>query len=233
MEAVVLAVGRRHRARPVRDAGRRAGWGTSSTRSSTARRRSCRGASRSTASTGSPQYPCAAYPVDTTFFQPLFLYESLSGVIGAITLLWIARRWGARLRPGDLFLLFLVWYAVVRLLLEMLRTGNWTFFGIPTAMVVSAIVIAFAIVVFAIRHRPGSGVERWGDPPTPDEDTYEADDEERSRSTTTRRTTSDDAVDAGEATSRDAADGGDDDEVDDEPGDRDGGGDAARPAPGT
>ena len=66
----------------------------------------------------------------------------------------------------------------MRLLLETLRTGNWTFFGIPTAMVVSVIVIAFAVVVFAIRHRPGSGVERWGDPPAPDEDTYEADDEE-------------------------------------------------------
>src|SRR5215218_1676811 len=35
------------------------------------------------------QYPCATYPVDTTFFQPLFLYESISGVVGAITLLWI------------------------------------------------------------------------------------------------------------------------------------------------
>ena len=67
-------------------------------------------------------------------------------------------------------------------------------------MVVSAIVIAFAVVVFAIRHRPGSGVERWGDPPrarrgdvevdeADEEETVEVDDEavdepRRSRSTT-------------------------------------------------
>ena len=55
-----------------------------------------------------------AYPEATTGFQPLFLYESLSGLIGVITLLWIARRFGSRMRPGDLFLIFLIWYAAVR-----------------------------------------------------------------------------------------------------------------------
>ena len=85
------------------------------------------------------QYPCALYPEATTGFQPLFLYESLSGAIGAVTLLWIARRFGSRMRPGDLFLIFFIWYAVVRFALETLRVDNWTFFGIPTAMVVSAI----------------------------------------------------------------------------------------------
>ncbi|HEY4189652.1 MAG TPA: prolipoprotein diacylglyceryl transferase, partial [Candidatus Limnocylindrales bacterium] len=59
------------------------------------------------------EYPCSAYPVETTGFQPLFLYESLSGVVGVITVLWIARRFGSRMRPGDLFLIFLIWYAVV------------------------------------------------------------------------------------------------------------------------
>jgi len=178
-----------------------------------------------------PYNDLATYPVDTTFFQPLFLYESLSGIIGAVTLLWIARRWGARLRPGDLFLLFLVWYAVVRMLLETLRADNWTFFGVPTAMVVSAIVIAFAVVVFAIRHRPGSGVERWGDPPAPGEDADEAEDDEtvevdddEADEADTEADVADDAVDEPAVDADDGAD---------EPGDRDGGGDAARPAPGT
>ena len=62
-------------------------------------------------------YSCDAYPEATTFFHPLFLYESVSGIVGALTLLWIARRWGARMRPGDLFFIFLIWYAVVRFLL--------------------------------------------------------------------------------------------------------------------
>src|SRR5215218_475968 len=102
------------------------------------------------------EFPCENYPFETTFFQPLFLYESLSGILGAVTLLWIARRWGARLRPGDLFLLFLIWYATVRLVLETLRTGNWTLLGIPTATIVSVLVIAGALVVLVLRHRRGA-----------------------------------------------------------------------------
>ena len=63
---------------------------------------------------GTVQY---AYPDGRRpFFHPLFLYESISGIVGAFTLLWIARRWGARMRPGDLFFIFLIWYAVVRFL---------------------------------------------------------------------------------------------------------------------
>ncbi len=115
---------------------------------------------------GIPQWPCADYPVETTGFQPLFLYESLSGILGAITLLWIARGWGPRMRPGDIFLLWLVWYAVVRFALETLRTGNWTVFGLPTAMIISVLAILGALLLLAVRHRPGAaGGDRWGEPP--------------------------------------------------------------------
>ena len=33
---------------------------------------------------------------------------------------------------------FFIWYGVVRFVLEFLRSGNWTFFGVPTAQIVSA-----------------------------------------------------------------------------------------------
>src|SRR3954453_18834688 len=39
-----------------------------------------------------PEFPCSTYPLATTFFQPLFLYESISGAIGAAVLLLVARR---------------------------------------------------------------------------------------------------------------------------------------------
>ena len=125
---------------------------------------------------GIPQWPCPAYP-ETTAFTPLFLYESLSGALGAIALLWIARRWGPKMRPGDLLLIFFMWYAVIRFWLETFREGNWTFFGAPTAMVVSTIVFLGAGAVLAYRHRPGAVFEPWGEPPIPDEDLYEDDEE--------------------------------------------------------
>jgi phosphatidylglycerol:prolipoprotein diacylglycerol transferase len=111
-------------------------------------------------------YPCATYPEATTGFHPLFLYESVSGILGAVTLLWIARRWGPRMRPGDLVLIWFIWYAAVRFLLETFRTQNWTFMGIPTAMIVSLVVTAVAVAVLLWRHRPAAaGAERWGEPP--------------------------------------------------------------------
>jgi phosphatidylglycerol:prolipoprotein diacylglycerol transferase len=114
-------------------------------------------------------WPCATYPEATTGFQPLFLYESLSGVLGAVTVLWVARRWGSWMRPGDLFLGWVIWYSVVRFALETLRVDNWTVGGIPTAMIVSTVLTAAAVGVLGWRHRPAAaGPDRWGDPPVPD-----------------------------------------------------------------
>ena len=75
------------------------------------------------------------------------------------------------MRPGDLLLIFFTWYAVVRFALETLRTGNWTFFGIPTAMLISGSVVVISLALLAYRHGPwAKDAERWGEPPPPDED---------------------------------------------------------------
>jgi phosphatidylglycerol:prolipoprotein diacylglycerol transferase len=86
-------------------------------------------------------------------FQPMFLYESLSGLIGALVLIWMARRFVARLRPGDLLLVFFIWYGSVRFAVETLKADNWTFFGIPMAMLISAVVVVGALGVLVLRHR--------------------------------------------------------------------------------
>jgi phosphatidylglycerol:prolipoprotein diacylglycerol transferase len=97
-------------------------------------------------------------------FQPLFLYESLSGVLGVAFLLWLASKPRPRLRRGDLLPIGLIWYAVVRFLLENLRTGNWRLEGIPTAQVFSLGFIAFAVALLVYRHRTASPSEMVGLP---------------------------------------------------------------------
>src|SRR5262249_7425295 len=103
----------------------------------------------------------ACPPVGTTpadaHFQPLFLYESISGFLGAATLLFLARRFPDRLRPGDLAAIFLIWHGLVRFALEYMRQGyNWTFFGIPTAQLVSLGFVGLAFLILLYRHRPGA-----------------------------------------------------------------------------
>jgi phosphatidylglycerol:prolipoprotein diacylglycerol transferase len=99
-----------------------------------------------------PAYPCETYAFATTHFQPLFLYESLSGAIGLLVLLFLARRLSGRLRSGDLLGVFFIWYGVVRFALETLRADNWMFFGVPTAQVLSLLFVAAGLALIAWRH---------------------------------------------------------------------------------
>jgi phosphatidylglycerol:prolipoprotein diacylglycerol transferase len=108
-------------------------------------------------------FPCDRFPFETTRFQPLFLYESISGAIGALVLIWMGYHLRKRLRPGDLLLTFFVWYGLTRFFLETLRHDNWTFFGVPTAQVVSLAFVIPAIVILMWRHR-GRPID--DDPPT-------------------------------------------------------------------
>jgi len=105
-------------------------------------------------------YPCATFPVATTFFQPLFLYESLSALLGLGVLLWLSSRRPYRLRAGDQVLIFFIWYAAVRFLLENLRTGNWVVGGIPTAQLMSILFALGAFVLLLYRHgRPADDAQ--------------------------------------------------------------------------
>jgi phosphatidylglycerol:prolipoprotein diacylglycerol transferase len=135
-----------------------------------------------------PEFPCATFPLETTHFQPLFLYESLSGIAGFLVLTWLARRRNLRLVAGDLLLIFFVWYGLTRFALEGLRSGNWTFFGIPTASIVTLGFILVGVVGLWYRHGPGHpGVlardllpEKGARPETAEdaEDDFWADDDE-------------------------------------------------------
>ncbi len=100
-------------------------------------------------------YPCTSLPEATTRFHPLFLYESISGILGAAFLIWLGFRFRSRLRPGDLLLVFFAWYGTTRFLLEFLRVDNWTFFGVPVAQIISLTVILIGIGGLLYRHRRG------------------------------------------------------------------------------
>jgi phosphatidylglycerol:prolipoprotein diacylglycerol transferase len=114
-------------------------------------------------------YPCSEFPLATTHFQPLFLYESLSGFLGAAVLIWLAGH-SKRLVSGDLLGIFFIWYGVTRFVLEFMRTGNWTFFGVPTAQIVTLGFIAFGIGIIWYRHGPGRPAETTDDEPEADGD---------------------------------------------------------------
>ena len=102
------------------------------------------------------EYPCATFPVDTTHFQPLFAYESLSGLIGALVLVWIASRPRPWLRVGDLAGIMFIWIGLVRFLVEFLRIGNWRIGDIPTAQLFGAAFVFVGVGILAYGRRRGA-----------------------------------------------------------------------------
>ncbi|HEX6551322.1 MAG TPA: prolipoprotein diacylglyceryl transferase [Ktedonobacteraceae bacterium] len=94
------------------------------------------------------------YP-ESVRFHPLFLYESIANLLGFVLIFWISRRFEKRLRNGDLFLIYLIYYPFVRFWLEFFRTDSWFFPGTPFNVVhlLSAIAIVTAITLLIVRHR--------------------------------------------------------------------------------
>lgn len=101
-----------------------------------------------------PYHDFARFP-ESTRFHPLFLYESLWNFLGFGLIFWISRRFENKLRPGDLFLCYLIWYPLGRFFIEFIRTDSWFFAGTPFNVVhlISAVVIIGSVIALILRHR--------------------------------------------------------------------------------
>lgn len=98
--------------------------------------------------------PEAEY-IASTRFHPTFFYEAIWNLIGFALLMWIGRRFYRRLRDGDIILMYLIWYPLGRIIIEMFRPDAWVT-GIPgltTAQFISLGAIVFAVIMLVLRHR--------------------------------------------------------------------------------
>lgn len=96
--------------------------------------------------------PVFAAEPETTRFHPTFLYESLAMVLVTVLMVYIARRWDKSLKPGDMILLYGIFYPLVRFFTEMQRPDAWTFSGIPVAQIISIATFVVCAIWFLYRH---------------------------------------------------------------------------------
>lgn len=99
-----------------------------------------------------PQYRVPGY-TDFERFHPTFLYESILNLLVCLALLWIARRFVNRIKTGDLFLLYLIFYPTVRFLMELLRLDSSGFGNLNINQTLAVVVAAVSSVILLIRHR--------------------------------------------------------------------------------
>ena len=87
------------------------------------------------------------------YYQPLFLYESLWDLANLFLLIWLTRRFGNRLKQGDIFLIYLIVYPVGRFFLEFLRLDAAIVGGINANQTVMAVVAIASTLALLWRHR--------------------------------------------------------------------------------
>jgi phosphatidylglycerol:prolipoprotein diacylglycerol transferase len=100
-----------------------------------------------------PQYATVAR------YHPLFLYESLLNIINFGILLWLGEKYRARLKTGDLILMFFVNYGIIRFGLEFLRLDQSPVFGFDINQALAAVVALAAIGGLLWRHGIGDWVK--------------------------------------------------------------------------
>ena len=111
-----------------------------------------------------PQFAdLSRYPVETTRFHPVFLYESLWNLATFIALMVIGHRFKNRLVDGDIVSLYLILYGLGRLFIEALRPDAWLVAGIPTAQIVSAVMIVVGAALMVWRRRQSQSASALGD----------------------------------------------------------------------
>jgi phosphatidylglycerol---prolipoprotein diacylglyceryl transferase len=90
---------------------------------------------------------------NVAYYHPLFLYESLWNLANLALLLWLSRRFESKLRPGDIFLVYLIVYPLGRFLLEFLRLDSSMVAGININQIIMGAIALVSALVLIVRHR--------------------------------------------------------------------------------
>lgn len=96
-----------------------------------------------------PKFIINQMNIDGTYYHPTFLYESLWSFIGFVILLLIRKR----LKIGQTFLLYTIWYSIGRVFVEGLRTDSLMLTSnLRIAQVISIVIMVAAILIWLYRN---------------------------------------------------------------------------------
>ncbi|MBX3003023.1 MAG: prolipoprotein diacylglyceryl transferase [Anaerolineales bacterium] len=89
---------------------------------------------------------------DVATYHPIFLYESLWSLATVAFLVWLGRKYGKLLKPGDIFLTYLITYPTIRILLDFLRLDASQVAGFNANQTLMAVVLVLAAGALIYRH---------------------------------------------------------------------------------
>jgi len=91
--------------------------------------------------------------IDVSTYHPLFLYESLLNLANMGFLLWISRKYADKIKPGDVFLTYLITYPIFRFFMEFLRLDPSFVGGINANQILMLVIALLSAGLLTWRHR--------------------------------------------------------------------------------
>jgi phosphatidylglycerol---prolipoprotein diacylglyceryl transferase len=90
---------------------------------------------------------------DIEYYHPLFAYESILDLANMFFLIWVSRRFEDQLKDGDLLLIYLIFYPIVRFSLDFLRLDASQVAGINANQTLMGVVAICSGITLFLRHR--------------------------------------------------------------------------------
>lgn len=98
-----------------------------------------------------PEFIIQQMKINGVYYQPTFLYESFFNLIGLILILSLRHK-KHLFKQGEVFMCYLMWYAVVRFFVEGLRTDSLYIWGtIRVSQALSCILFIVTLILFIYR----------------------------------------------------------------------------------
>ncbi|MDR0199824.1 MAG: prolipoprotein diacylglyceryl transferase [Streptococcaceae bacterium] len=82
--------------------------------------------------------------IDGSYHLPTFLFESIPDLVGAILI--IAFRHKLKLRRGEVFAFYLIWYGITRFIVEGMRDDSLMFLGARVSQVLSGVLVVIGVL---------------------------------------------------------------------------------------
>lgn len=100
-----------------------------------------------------PNFIISQMKIGGIYYQPTFLYESFFNLIGLLIILFLRHK-KHLFKQGEIFMLYLAWYSVVRFFVEGMRTDSLYLMGsIRVSQMLSVILLIVVVCLFSYRRR--------------------------------------------------------------------------------
>jgi phosphatidylglycerol:prolipoprotein diacylglycerol transferase len=98
-----------------------------------------------------PNHRLPGYSMNA-YFLPVFFYESIWDLLNMCLLLWLPRKLGEKMKPGDKLLVYTLFYSIGRFCLEFIRLEYSPIAGVNFNQVFMAVLTVGSAIALIVRH---------------------------------------------------------------------------------